>query len=84
MAFSRDNFAPSYMGQGSNAPKLHTHRDTATTKANLAASGYFNDVTGFLTKGDAIYAHGSDGAVLLSVTSTTGAATVTTEEATLV
>lgn len=83
MAFSRDNFATSGIGQGSAAPKICTHADPASTKAQIAASGYFNAVTDQLSIGDGIYAYGSDGSVLLSVTSATGAATVTTEEATL-
>ena len=84
MAFDRANFSSTNLGQGSNAPKVCTHRDAASNKAALAASGYFNAVTGFLGNGDFILANGSDGSVVLAVTSATGAATVTTEEATLV
>jgi len=83
MAFDRANFATTSLGQGSNAPKVCTHRDTTTNKAGLAASGYFNGVTKEVANGDFIFANGSDGSVVLAVTSVTGAATVTTEEATL-
>lgn len=71
------------IGAGSNATGLYTYRDTDSTKAEIAASGYFNDVTEILANGDALIANGSDGTVVLAVTSATGAATVTTEEATL-
>ena len=84
MAFDRANFATTGLGQGSNAAKVCTHRDTTTNKAGIAASGYFNTVTDQLSNGDFILANGSDGSVVLAVTSATGAATVTTEEATLV
>ena len=82
MAYSRTNLSGN-LGAASNAPKFFTFADTGSTKAQIAASGYFNDATDVLALGDGIYALGSDGAVLLSVTSATGAATVTTEEATL-
>ena len=64
--------------------KIFTHQDLASTKAQIAGSGYFNTVTEYLEKNDVIIAGGSDGSVVLAVTSATGAATVTTEEATLV
>lgn len=82
MAYSRKNLGGN-IGAGSNAPKLFTFKDTATTKANIAAADYFLDLNDILAVGDGIYALGSDGAVLLSVTAVS-ASTVTTEEATLV
>ena len=82
MAFDRTNLSGN-IGAGSNAAKLFTFRDTASTKAEIAASGYFNGVTEILAKGDFILTNGSDGSCVLAVTSTTGASTVTTEEATL-
>ena len=60
------------------------YRDTGATKAQLAASGYFNDATDVLANGDAIIVNGSDGTCVLAVTSVTAAAIVTTEEATLI
>lgn len=81
MAYARANLGGS-IGGGSNAPKLFTYKDTATTKANLAAADYFLDLNDILSVGDGIYALGSDGALLLSVTAVS-ATTVTTEEATL-
>jgi len=82
MAYSRKNLGGN-IGAGSNAPKLFTFKDTATTKANIAAADYFLDLNDILAVGDGIYALGSDGAVLLAVTAVS-ASTVTTEEATLV
>lgn len=82
MAYNRKNLSGN-VGAGSNAAGLFTYRDTESTKAQIAASGYFNDATDVLAKGDFILANGSNGSVVLAVTSATGAATVTTEEATL-
>lgn len=82
MALDRKNLSGN-VGAGSNAAGLFTFRDTASTKAQIAASGYFNTVTDSVANGDFILANGSDGSVVLAVTSATGAATVTTEEATL-
>ena len=82
MAFNRAYFSTTSLGQGSGAAKLCMFRG-ANTKAEIAASGYFNSVTDQLALGDFILAAGSDGSVVLAVTSATGAATVTTEEATL-
>lgn len=49
--------------------------------ATIAASGYFNGATGYLSQGDLIYANTTDsantGAHFYNVTSATGAATVT-------
>ena len=82
MAYDRTKLSGN-IGAGSDAAGLYTFRDTGTAKAGIAASGYFNDATDVLANGDFILANGSDGSVVLAVTSTTGAATVTTEEATL-
>lgn len=83
MAYTRTNLSGN-VGAGSSAIGLFTYQDTASTKAQIAASGYFNDATDVLKLNDCIIAGGSDGVVVLAVTSATGAATVTTEEATLV
>lgn len=82
MAFDKTNFSGS-IGAGSNAPKIYTFRDTATTKANIAAADYFLGLYTILDVGDGIFCQGSDGSVVLSVTASTSS-TVTTEEATLV
>lgn len=82
MAYSRKKLSGN-LGAGSGAPKLFTYGDADSTKAQIAASGYFNDATDVVGLGDFILAAGSDGSVVLAVTSATGAATVTTEEATL-
>lgn len=81
MAYSRQNLSGS-IGAGSNAPKLFTFSDSASTKAQIATADYFLGAYDILAVGDGIYAYGSDGAVLLSVTASTSA-TVTVEEATL-
>jgi len=82
MAYARTNLSGA-IGGGSNAPKFYTFRDTGSTKAAIDTDDYFLDLNDILAVGDAIYAHGSDGAVLLAVTAVS-ATTVTTEEATLV
>lgn len=82
MAFDRTKLSGS-IGGGSDAPKFFTFRDTASTKAQIAAADYFLDLYQILNVGDGIYAQGSDGAVLLSVLASSST-TVTTEEATLV
>ena len=81
MAYSRTNLSGS-IGGGSNAPKFYTFKDAASTKAQIDTDDYFLDLNDILAVGDGIYALGSDGAVLLSVTAVS-ATTVTTEEATL-
>lgn len=45
--------------------------------AGLDASGYFNDATGVLQQYDVIWLHGNNGVILATVSSATGAATVT-------
>lgn len=55
----------------------HWQYKEAATVATIAASGYFNDATTILKKGDIIAIHGSNGTALAQVTSATGAATVT-------
>ena len=81
MAFDRTKLSGN-MGAGGDAPKFFTFRDTASTKAQIATDDYFLGVYQILAAGDGIYAQGSDGAVLLSVTASSSS-TVTTEEATL-
>ena len=81
MAFTRKNLQ-SISGGGSNAPKIHAYLST-DNKATTLASGYFNSATSRLKLGDFIFARCSDGALLMSITSATGAATVTTITAAL-
>lgn len=82
MAFDKKNFGGN-IGAGSACPNIYSFADTASTKAQIAAADYFLDLYTILNVGDGIYAQGSDGAVLLSVLTSTSAG-VTTEEATLV
>jgi hypothetical protein len=81
MAFDRTKMSGN-IGSGADVPKFYTVRDTASTKAEIATADYFLSVYQLLSVGDGIYAQGSDGAVLLSVTASSST-TVTTEEATL-
>ncbi len=81
MAYSRKGLGGN-IGAGSNAPKLFTYKDAASTKAAIDTDDYFLDLFGVLAVGDGVYCLGSDGAVLLSVV-LSSATTVTTEEATL-
>lgn len=81
MAYSRKNVSGS-IGGGSGAPQFYTFRDTGSAKATIDTDDYFLDLNDILVVGDGIFAHGSDGAVLLAVTAVS-ATTVTTEEATL-
>jgi len=83
MAFDSKNFYPISAGVGSNAPKIVTFVDTASTKAQIAAADYFLPKYAVLNVNDFIMAAGSDGCVVLAVTASTSA-TVTTEEATLI
>lgn len=52
------------------------YKEDATVAA-IAASGYFNDATELLQKGDLMILRGSNGTGFAQVTSATGAATVT-------
>ena len=76
MAFVRKNLS-SLDGGGSSAPKIHSYLST-DNKATTLASGFFNSATARLKQGDFIFARCSDGAQVMSVTSATAAATVTT------
>lgn len=76
MAFTRDNLQK-IAGGGSNAPGLLSYL-SPDNKAATLASGYFNSATNVLNLGDFIIARCSDGAQLMSVTSASDAATVTT------
>lgn len=77
MAFDKANFSGN-LGAGSGALKLYVFRDTASTKAQIAAADYFLDLTSILKVGDAIVCGGSDGTIILVIASAT-AVTVTTE-----
>lgn len=77
MAFSKKNFAGN-IGGGSSSIKLFVHKDTASTKAQVAAADYFLSITDVLSVGDAIVCNCSDGSIILFVTAATSA-TVTTE-----
>jgi hypothetical protein len=70
MAYSRANLQR--IGpQNSNAPALYTFADTASTKAQIDASGYFNDAADMLQVGDFILVVGSDGYGVAVVVSNT-------------
>ena len=77
MAFSADNFSGS-LGGGSGSIKLFVFKDTASTKAQVAAADYFLDIYDILNVGDGIVCNCSDGSIILFVTAATSA-TVTTE-----
>lgn len=86
MAFDADGFKTistgGAIGSGEgSAKKVHSYA-TNDASATVTASGYFNDVTNYLSKGDVIVVHGDvDGTPFTAnviVTSATGAATVTT------
>ena len=77
MAFDRKNLS-GMVGGGSNAPKLFTFKDTASTKAQVAAADYFLSVHDRLEAGDVILANCSDGTMFLPVTASS-ATTVTVE-----
>jgi len=66
MAFDRDNFSTSNVGQGSAAPKLSTYI-TTDNKATTIAADYFVGLNGFLTVGDFIFAVTSDASLMLRV-----------------
>lgn len=77
MAFSKKNFSGN-IGAGSGSISLYVHKDTASTKAQVAAANYFLTITDILNVGDGIVCNCSDGSIILFVTAAT-AATVTTE-----
>lgn len=77
MAFSKLNFSGS-IGGGSGAIKLFVHKDTASTKAQVAAADYFLSIYDSLNVGDCIISTCSDGSNINFVTAAT-ATTVTTE-----
>lgn len=77
MAFDKKNFSGN-LGSGSGAAKLYVFRDTASTKAQVAASGYFNTLAGILEVGDATLCNCSDGTIIL-ICATNNGTTVTTE-----
>lgn len=62
---------------GSNAPLTYAYL-SPDNKATTLASGYFNSAYKKLKQGDFIFARCSDGALVMSVSSATGATTVTT------
>lgn len=65
---------------GGAAPQLWLYVSGADTAATVTGSGYFNAVTNMLRQNDVIIIVGNSGASvdLCTVTSATGAATVTT------
>jgi hypothetical protein len=77
MAFDRSNFTYSSIGQGSNAPKIHSYRTTADNKVAVGGSGYFNDLADQLEVGDFIMTDASDGMEVTGVATNDGT-TVTT------
>lgn len=77
MAFSKLNFSGS-IGGGSGAIKLFVHKDTASTKAEVAAADYFLSIYDSLNVGDGIISTCSDGSIINFVTEATSV-TVTTE-----
>jgi len=77
MAFDKSNFSGN-LGAGSGAIKLYVFKDTASTKAQVAAADYFLSLTNVLNVGDGIVCTCSNGSMILFVASAT-AVTVTTE-----
>lgn len=77
MAFNILNYTLLSAGSNHVAPFMWGYT-TSDTYATVVASGYFNDVSTDLYQNDIIYVVASDAATWIKVTSTTGAATVTT------
>lgn len=89
MAFNLDNMGRVSSGANDAALRVWIYNALATgannTLAEVAASGYFNDMQvtlatadGPLQIGDVVYVNGSDGRVVLSVTAVTTAVTTAT------
>lgn len=76
MAYADGQLTNVSVHENSNLGRTWQYTEDATVAA-IAASGYFNDATGLLRKGDIIDIRGNNGTALAQVTSTTGAATVT-------
>lgn len=77
MAFSKANLSGN-IGAGSGAGKFFKFKDTASTKAQVAAADYFLSIYDVLKVGDAIMCTCSDGSIILFVTASSST-TVTTE-----
>ena len=77
MAFDKSNFSGN-LGSGSGAIKLYVFKDTASTKAQVAAADYFLGLNKIVKAGDGIVCTCSNGSMILFVVSAT-AVTVTTE-----
>ena len=78
MAFTLNNFNNVSASKG-DAPKVWAYQSATDAIATIDDSGYFNSVTGSLRLGDLIYIKDSTDAVSQrTVSSATGAATVTT------
>ena len=77
MAFDRKNLSGG-IGAGSNAPKLYTFKDTASTKIEVATADYFLSMYEILDVGDVILANCSSGTMFVIVTASTNI-TVTVE-----
>lgn len=78
MAFSLNHFNNTSSGQA-DAPKQWSYKSSTDLITTIDDSGYFNSVTGSLSLGDLIYIRDSADALSeRTVSSATGAATVTT------
>jgi hypothetical protein len=66
MAFEFEHFEGVNSG-AADAPKLWTYESTTDAVATIAASGYFNEVSGSMNLGDLIYIVGTDGVQQRSV-----------------
>lgn len=76
MAFSKLNLLNASPHENNDFMKIWIYQEDATLAA-ITASGYFNDATDDLKKGDVIIVHANNGTQYRQVTSATGAATVT-------
>lgn len=77
MAFNRNSFATTSVGQGSSAPKLCTYRTTTDNKLTVGGSGYFDAVADKLEAGDFILVSASDGDQISSVAAVTNGVVTT-------
>lgn len=71
MAFNRDNFTRSSVGQGSNAPKVFSYRTADDNKLATGTSGYFDGVSDIVEAGDFILCTSSDGMEVVGIAAVT-------------
>lgn len=77
MAYADGQLTNVSVHENSTLKRTWQYSTSENTVAQVAASGFFDSITGLLQEGDIIDIRASNGSALAQVTSETGAATVT-------